>query len=216
MSAVSTENAVSPMLKRRSSAKRKLLISCCVLFGIAGIGLASATWWYQHNFNANSFKPVQLSLAEQAEIEEKVAALEKEIEPSDPAKTIVFNEREINGYLQRQGLGESVKVNITKDGIGATVLAPMDESLPFVGGHTLRLKVAFNTKLNDEKRFALSLADVSVGGISLPNAWLGNVKGLNLLDQYEGQRRDNPFHAFAAGIKSLTMRNGEMRLVLND
>ncbi|TLD68234.1 hypothetical protein FEM03_23795 [Phragmitibacter flavus] len=207
--------SAAPSVQARSGWKQKLLIVSCVFFGVTGVGAASAAWWYQYNLNTPSFKPVQLSLAEQKEVAEKIAALENEPEPSDPAKTIILNEREINGYLEQQGFGETVKVNINKSGLGATILAPVDESVPLFGGRTLRLKVAFNTQLNEDKRFALSLADVSVSGISLPNAWLGNIKGLNLLDG-ESNGEIAGLRAFAAGVKSLNMRNGEMRLVLND
>ena len=197
-----------------SSWKKKLMIVGCVVLGITGVSAASAAWWYQYNFNASAFKPVQLSLAEKQEVEQKMAALVEQAEPTDPAKTIVLNEREINGYLEQQGYGESIKININKDGLGATILAPVADDVPMFGGRTLRLKVAFNTQLDDNKKFALSLADVSVGGISLPNAWLGNVKGLNLLDN--AQHDQGFVKAFAAGIKSLQMKSGEMRLVLND
>jgi hypothetical protein len=202
-------------LQTGSTWKKKLLITSCVLLGISGISAASAAWWYQHNFNASSFTPVQLSLNENKAVDEKIAALEGQ-PASDPAKTIVLNEREINGYLERQGLGETVKVNIRHGNVAATVLAPMEEGVPLFGGQTLRLKVAFNTKLDDQKRFALSLSDVSIGGISLPNAWLGNVKGLNLLSQ-QGELREKDFlHGLAAGIKDFQMKEGEMRVVLND
>jgi hypothetical protein len=207
----------APAVQTRSGWKQKVLIASCVFFGVTGVGAASAAWWYQYNFNTQAFKPVQLSLTEQKAVEEKMAAIENQPAPSDPAKTIVLNEREINGYLEQQGLGETVKVNINKNGLGATILAPVDEDVPLLGGRTLRLKVAFNTKLNDDKRFALSLADVSVSGISLPNAWLGNIKGLNLLDDQGHADGGSPLlRAFAAGVKSLNMGNGEMRLVLND
>lgn len=208
----SSRPVVSP---NRSGWKKKALIAACVIFGVAGISAASAAWWYQYNFNAAAFKPVQLSLAEKQAVEEKLATLDGQTPASDPAKTIVLNEREINGYLEQQGFGETVKFRIREGGIGAVVLAPVDAEVPVLGGHTLRFKVDFNTRLDDNKRFAFSLADVSVGGISLPNAWLGNVKGLNLLD--ESAHGDMPLlRAFAAGVKSLHLKNGELRLVLND
>lgn len=213
---VELRHTVNEPVIRKSSTRYKVLIAFGIFFGLVGIGLASATWWYQYNFNAGNFKPVQLSLTEQQEVEKKLATLENPEEVSDPAKTIVINEREINGYLQQQGLGETVKVHINQSGIGATVLAPVDESVPWIGGTTLRLKIAFNTKMDENKRFALSLADVRVGGISLPNAWLGNLKGVNLLDHQSDFGGNPSLNAFAAGIKSLSMRNGEIRIMLND
>jgi len=190
----------------------------CVLLGVSGMGVASAALWYNYNLNASTFKPVQLSATEQQAMDAKILALEGEKQAAtDPSKTIVLNEREINGYLESQGLGETVKVNISHGRLAATVLAPVERDVPVFGGHTIRFKVAFNTKLDEDHRFALSLADVTVGGISLPNAWLGGVKGLNLLAESEDHRLDNDFlKSLAAGIKDFQMKDGEVRVVLND
>jgi hypothetical protein len=210
-------------LQPRSSWKRKLLITACVLFGIFGLTAASAAWWYHHNLHASPFKPVALTAGEQQSLDAKMAILGGKVQeleppaPSDPAKTIVLNEREINAWLQQQGLGETVKFSIRNGGIAATILAPVEEEVPVLGGHTVRFQVAFNTKLDENRRFALSLADVNVGGISLPNAWLGGVKGLNLLAENEPGMEPSPFlKGFAAGIKDFQVRNGELRMVLND
>lgn len=210
-------------LQPRSSWKRKLLITACVLFGIFGITAASAAFWYHYNFNASPFTPVALSVSEQQTLDAKMAVLGGKVQeleppaPSDPAKTVVLNEREINAWLQEQGLGETVKFSIRNGGIAATILAPVEQDVPVLGGHTVRFKVAFNTKLDENRRFALSLADVNVGGISLPNAWLGGVKGLNLLAQGHDGAEDSPLlKGFAAGIKDFQVSDGELRMVLND
>jgi hypothetical protein len=204
----------SPAIERRSSTGKKLLVTASVLLGIAGLTFGSATWWYQLNLNASPFKPVQLSVAEQQAVEAKIASLEK---PADPAKTLVLNEREINGYLEQQGLGENLKVSIRNGNIEAQILTPVDPDVPLLGGHTVRVKIAVNTLLDADRRLALSLDDVSVGGISLPNAWLGNLKGMNLFDEANlGAGDSNFIKSFAAGIKDLQVRSGEIRLILND
>lgn len=188
------------------------------MLGTCAIAAASATIWYQYNLHASNFRPVQLSAAEQQAVKDKLDVLGGQATPaSDPSKTIVLNEREINGYLESQGLGETVKVNIRNGNVGATILAPVDEEVPLLGGHTVRVNIAFNTKLDENHRFALSLADITVGGISLPNAWLGGIKGLNLFAEDHQGANDSPLlKGFAAGIKDLQVKNGELRMVLND
>ncbi len=207
------------VLKTRSTWKKKLLIAGGIVLGTCTIAAGSATFWYQYNLHASKFRPVQLTAAEQQVVKDKLNILggQPTAPATDPSKTIVLNEREINGYLEAQGLGETVKVHITNGNVGATILTPVDKEVPLLGGHTVRLKIAFNTKLDESHRFALSLADVSVGGISLPNAWLGGVKGLNLLaEDQQGTNASPLLKGFAAGIKDFQMRNGELRLVLND
>lgn len=208
----------SPAIERRSSTGKKLLVTASVLLGIAGLTFGSATWWYQRNLNASPFQPVQLTIAEQQAVEAKIASLEKPAEAAtDPAKTLVLNEREINGYLEQQGLGENLKISIRNGNIVAQILTPVDPDVPLLGGHTVRVKIAVNTLLDADRRLALSLDDVSVGGISLPNAWLGNIKGMNIFDDANlGAGDSNFIKSFAAGIKDLQVRSGEIRLVLND
>jgi hypothetical protein len=220
----------------RSGAGQKVLVVLCVLFGLFGITAASATWWYHHNFRAAPFKPVNLSVAEQDTLKSKLAALEtgrtSELETStptplpapvpaaasDPAKTIVLSEREINGWLASQpDFADKVKFHMNNDMVGATVLVPVDPSVSYIGGKTLRIKVAFNTKLDADHKLNFSLADVSVGGISLPNAWLNDAKGLNLLgNNGPGSVNSEFLQRFAAGIKDFKIHNGELRMVLND
>ncbi|WP_038171237.1 hypothetical protein [Verrucomicrobium sp. BvORR106] len=199
-----------PVLRRRFTWTKRILVTGAVLVGLGA-------WWYQYNLNASPFRPVQLTAAEQEAVQTKLATLENQVQSTDPAKTLVLNEREINGYLQQQGLGDQIKVSINNGNIGAQFLIPVDKDFPMMGGSTVRVKVAFNTKLDANRQLALSLADISVGGISLPNDWLGNMKGLNLLDHNKmGEGDAQFFKSFAAGIKDFQLKNGELRLVLND
>jgi len=213
-----TERSASP-LRSRSRWQNKLLITGCVLLGVSGLSAGSAALWYHHNFNASSFRPVMLTAAEQEAMDDKVLTIEGQKKAAyDASKTIVLNEREINGYLESQGLGETVKVNINNGRVAATILAPVDPDVPLLGGNTVRLKVAFNSQIGPDHKLALSLADVSVGGISLPNAWLGGMKSLNLLSDSRGDgRMSNDFlDGMVAGIKDFQMKDGEIKVVLND
>jgi hypothetical protein len=190
--------------------KRKLLVTAAVIFGITGIAAASAAFWYHHNFQAASFKPVQLSPGEHQALEKKMgggAAI------SDPAKTIVLSEREINGWLQEQGLGERLKVSISGGCITGSALLPVDADVPVIGGRTVRLKIALKLLLDANHHLGLHVSDLAVGGISPPNAWLGGIKGRDLL---AGADVDPTARAFADGIKSVEIGPGEIRVLLND
>lgn len=205
-------------LATRSGWKKPLLVTACVVLGIGAVGAASAAWWYHDNLSTSPFRAVQLSQTEAQVLDQKVDTLKGKITPAepvtDPAKTLILSEREINGYLQEQGLGEQFKVSIKNGVIAATALVPLDKDVPVLGGSTVRVKIAFNTKVDDQHHMAFSLADLTVGGISLPNAWLGNLKGLNLLANNNSD--DEILKGFAAGIKDFQVRDGEVRVVLND
>lgn len=57
------------------------------------------------------------------------------------------------------------------------------------------------------------MEDLSVGGISLPNAWLGDIKGVDLIAK--NLEKDPAIQRFLAGIQELEMHAGSLRVVLN-
>ena len=201
-------------LPRHSSTGRTLLIITVVVLGICGVAAASGFWWYEHNFHASPFSPVQLTSTEQSMLDKKMAEIKAGTAPvSDPSKTITLSEREINGFLKEQGMGDTIQVKIDNGRISATALVPFDKDVPVLGGKTVRLKLAVNTELDTDHHLALRVADVNVSGISLPNAWLGGIKGLNLLAD---DAKDSPLKNLADGIKTFDVRDGEVRVVLNE
>jgi hypothetical protein len=65
---------------------------------------------------------------------------------------------------------------------------------------------------NDATPFAI-LEDVTVFGLSLPKAWLGGVKGENLIGRAMGERNGKPVFQ---GIKSLRVEPGALVLEVED
>jgi hypothetical protein len=59
----------------------------------------------------------------------------------------------------------------------------------------------------------LILVDVTVFGLSLPQAWLGGLKGQNLLSEVMGERNGTPV---LQGIKSLRVEPGALVLEVDD
>ena len=204
-------------LKPRSSWRKKLLLTFGILAGVGALTMASAAFWYNYNFNASALRAVTLTQPEAAVLDKKVEVLKGTAEPqapaTDPAKTLVLSEREINGFLKEQGIGEHFKVGIRNDNITLTAIVPVDKDAPVLAGKNIRVTATLATKLSADHKLAMSLSDFTVGGISLPNAWLGNIKGLNLLaDNVD----DEVVRGVAAGIKDVQIQDGEVRLVLND
>lgn len=211
--------AVAP----RSSWKKKVLVVSAIVLGSAGIAAAGTAFWVKHNFYASALNPVALTQTEQASLNGKLQILGQQstaaavpaVDPEVAKRTLTISEREINAFLSEQGFGEQVKVEFTHGGASATVLVPVDKDAPILAGTTLRFRFAFGARMDNEKHFAFSLNDISVGGVPVPNAWLGNLKGLNLL-------ADSPLHddpavkGFLAGIRDFKIEGGTMRIVLNE
>ncbi len=205
----------------RGSRTNKLLVILCIILGTAGIAAASTAWWVKHNIYASALRPVALTPNEQADLQGKLKALEKSgtaEAPADPEvarRTLTLSEKEINAFLAEQGVGEQVKVKLDDGAASATILVPMDKDVPFVGGTTLRIRVACNARMDAGRHFAFSVSDVTVGGLPLPNAWLGNLKGLNLLSDSSFQS-DPTVKGFLDGIRDFKIESGGLRVVLNE
>lgn len=206
----------------RSSWKKKALIVTGIVFGTATLTIAGTAWWVKRNIYASPFTPVALSATEQSALDQKLEVLKQsgtaEAAPVDPEvakRTLTITDREINAFLEQQGLGEQVKVSLHNGGGTATFLLPMSSDGVPGSGPTLRISVSLGAKMDQDKKFALSISDVSVGGVPLPNAWLGNMKGLNMLA--DAPISDDPaLKAFVAGIRDFSIRSGQLSVVLNE
>jgi uncharacterized protein YpmS len=75
------------------------------------------------------------------------------------------------------------------------------------------LRFTFGTSLTPEHKLSLKLDDLSLGGISLPNSWIGDIKGVDLVA--ENVETDPALQKFLAGIQSMEVRDGALKLVLN-
>jgi hypothetical protein len=125
-----------------------------------------------------------------------------------------LTEREINGLLNANtDLGKSVRLEFATDAINAYVAVPIPQDFPVGGGRIFRARGRFRVSLgNDATPFAI-LEDVTVFGLSLPKAWLGGVKGENLIGQAMGERNGKPVFR---GIKSLRVEPGALVLEVED
>ncbi len=207
----------------RSSWQKKALIASGIILGTATIAVASTAWYVKHNFYASAEAPVVLSATEQTVLNDKLAVLKQSAEappaaPVDPEtqkRTLTLSEREINAFLEQNGVSDQIKVALNEGGATATVLLPIGEDSEVGKGMTLRVGLAVAAKMDASKKFTLSIKDVSVGGLSLPNAWLGYVKGLNLFEN--GNVTDDPAaKAFVDGIRDFSIKGGQLTVVLNE
>jgi hypothetical protein len=130
------------------------------------------------------------------------------------SKVLKLTEREINGLLNANtDLGKSVRLEFAQDAINAYVAVPIPEDFPIAGGKMFRARGRFSVSLgNGGKPYAI-LEDVTVFGLSLPKAWLGGLKGENLLGEAMGQGKGAPV---LRGIKSLRIEPGALVLEVED
>lgn len=212
--------------KARSGFRIFLIILGVFLLG-CGLATAGAVWWFNHNFNPGRLKPVSLSTTEQVAFDAKIKALQTTAPtdtapratvapaaPAAPERTLTLSAREINAYLAAQQLGDSVKVELGPDSVAATMIVPTPPDAPFFSGRSVRVRVAMAVRMSPEKKLAIEMSDLSVGGISLPNDWLGGLKGVNLVDQK--LENDPGLQRLLAGIQAFEITAEGVRVVLNE
>ncbi len=131
------------------------------------------------------------------------------------SKVIRLTEREINGLLNANtDLGQTVRLEFGKDAINAYLAVPIPQDFPIGGGKMFRARGRFRVSLGNGGTPYVILEDVTVFGLSLPKAWLGGLKGENLLnDAIGGERNGGPV---LRGIKSLRVEPGALVLEVED
>lgn len=205
------------MPQKRAPWKIPVLI-VCILFILILAAAATALWWWSRPIQATI-----LTSAEQVRLEQKLDAVEQppaEAPPGTPAeapyepgdKVIVLTEREINGLLEMNGLGEQLRIDLARNAVHARVRTDLDPDVPVLGGKTLRARARF--LVQDAKGLpAIILDDFTLWGISLPNAWLANLKGQNLIETCAAEIGHN---AIADGIDSFVISPGQITITLAD
>ena len=213
-----------------------MLYGCGGLLGLLLIVIATMAvtlWWIQR-----PIKPVVLSPKEKAVVQEKLKAAEaaepaasavKRVAPQAdvaaevqvPGRSYVsgsrvlrLTEREVNGLLnENTGLGQSVRLEFDQDAINAYLAVPIPKDFPIGGGRMFRARGRFQISLgNGGKPYAV-IQDVTVFGLSLPKAWLGGLKGENLLSDAMGQRNGGPV---LRGVKDLRVEPGALVLEVQE
>jgi hypothetical protein len=226
--------AGEPFPKPAPKKRRWLLWGCggLLAFGLLIVATVAITlWWMQR-----PIKPVVLSEKEKTVVEQKIQKVSEAAEesPGDLAsrdaapkpnmeldrtyvpggKTLQLTEREINGLLNlNTELGQTVRLELARDAINAYLAIPIPQDFPIGGGKMFRARGRFRVSLsNGEAPYAI-LEDVTVFGLSLPKAWLGGLKGENLIADAVGERNGKPL---IQGIKSLRIVPGAIVLEVHE
>jgi len=195
----------APLRPARGGRTRKFLI----IFGVLAVLMVSAGaayyWW-----SNRPIKPVVLDQQEQLALDKKVDAVqERTYQPG--GKTLILTEKEVNALFHHNtGMGDKVRFELANNAIHARIRTDLDEEIPIVGGRTLKAKARF--KLTDsQNKPAIILDDLTVWGISIPNAWLADLKGENLISNLGIDLSNN---RIADGVKDIEVDHGKITITL--
>ncbi len=189
-------------------------------------------WWVIRTYIFPSqLEPVQLSRSEQVELGRKLKAIGVVTGPlvtSDDnansavpepyseagADRVVFlSERELNGMIANDpALASNFALDLADDLVSFTLLVPVPHDFPVMPGRIVRVRggaeVAFVSG-----RPSIVVKGVSLMGVPLPNAWLGNLKNVDLVHEFG----DTGFwKAFAEGVESINVQEGRLQIALKE
>ncbi len=194
------------------------------------LGLA-AFFAIRYYFWPSPFSPTELSQKEERQLEQKIQRVipgfkfessesqSEEVflapEPYSEEganRTLAFSEREVNALLAKNtGFADQLAIDFSENLVSATLLVPVDEAFPILGGRTVRVNTGMGLEFSDGRLVAV-LKGVSVMGVPLPNDWLGGLKNVDLVEQFDGQ--GGFWHSFANGIAHLAVKNGRLEIDL--
>ena len=190
-----------------------------------------------------SFTPVTLSTSEKQVLESKleeldtiqrVPVLDKEqrqpnksshsgeredLQPGRYSETsanreIILTERELNALLaQNTDLAAKLAIDLSQDLASAKLLIPLDEEFPLLGGKTLKVTAGLKLAYKNKKPVVV-LRGISLWGVPIPNAWLGNMKNVDLVQEFGDQK--GFWSAFAEGIDEVEVSDGQLRVRLKE
>lgn len=206
----------------------RLLLTLLATFLAGGlIAGGGAYWWFKRHLDARALEPVRLAEAEarafEAKLQTLAAAGESVATPgSEPGsatadeRTLQISGREINAFLAERGLGENIRVELARDLLHIAMIVPIpaDSGLPLLAGANLRLRFSLDAACDPQAGPRFAIRDVRLGGVPLPDAWLGGIKGLNWVDQNLNQ--DPGVQRFLSGIQDLEVRPEGIRLRLRE
>jgi hypothetical protein len=189
---------------------------------------AGLTYWLvSYYLFPGAFDPVELKPREQQVLSGKLRALGIDVDDAAPGalqpepyreagarREIEFSERELNAMLARNtDLAQRLAIDLADDLISAKLLIPFDKDFPVFGGRTLRVNAGMELAYRDGRPVVV-LKGISVMGVPVPNAWLGNLKNIDLVREFGGDQ--GFWKTFADGVDHVVVEDGQMVIKLKE
>lgn len=206
-----------------------LTVFFAVLLAIVLAAVVIRVWIFP-----SAFTPVTLNNSEQRELTQKLSILgiqlddsqptangqAKRLEPeayqeSDAKRTVHFSEKELNAIIAKQNsdLASRFAIDLSDNLASAKILIPLDPDFPIMGGETIRINAGVEIAFANQ-RPTVRLRGVSLWGVPLPNAWLGNLKNKDLIEEY-GQS-PGFWQSFSQGVAFIQVEDGQLVVKLQE
>jgi len=217
-------SAPAPVPKRRFGCMQVLgIILAAVLLSAIATGV-----WIKYNVYASAFKTTTLTEKEEAAFAEKLARLESAggaaappnsnvAEPEaytedDAKREIRITEKELNAVIDKNPeWADRVAIDLSRDLLSIVLLVPVDPEFPIIGGTTARITAGATLRFENDKPVVI-VRGISIGGVPLPSAWMGDLKNKDLVQEYGGQ--GGFWDGLSRGVEAIKVEEGNLYLKL--
>jgi len=129
-------------------------------------------------------------------------------------REVSFTEKELNAMLAKNtDLADKAVIDLADNLASVNVLMPLDPDFPVLGGKTLKLNAGAELAFADGKPI-VKLKGVSLWGVPMPNAWLGNLKNVDLVKEFGGD--EGFWKSFADGVENIQVAEGRLVIKLKE
>jgi hypothetical protein len=229
-----TDTTLNEPGKRSSGLKIFLIVLITIIV------TAALTFWVVRTYIFPAeFKPVELSASEEQVLTDKLERLDmmqsrrtsgsdkqgskdsasEALEPeayseAGASRSITLSERELNGLLAKNtDMAKKMAIDLSENLMSAKLLIPVDEDFPIMGGQILKVRAGMELAYRDNRPVAI-LKGVSVMGVPIPNAWLGGMKNIDLIEYYGNEA--GFWKAFADGVDNIRIEDGNITMMLKE
>ena len=213
-----------PPAKKGFSGLQVFGIVLLTIVATAGIGY----WWLSHYVFPDNFEPVTLNASEQDSLNSNLNTLGIDTQgggsagPLKPepyseegaSREVRFSERELNSMLANNtDLAQRLAVDLSDDLLSAVLLVPFEKGFPVLGGRTVRVNAGVELSFANGRPL-VKLKGVSLMGVPIPNAWLGNLKNVDLVNEFGAS--PGFWQSFAAGVDYIQVQDGRLLVRLKE
>ncbi len=204
-----------------------------IIGAAAIIATVASVWVTRQYLFPDAFSPVTLTAKEEQVLNAKIDRMEHFVnsrQPSalpekdpaaperyteDPAmRTIVLSEKELNALIAKDTeLAEKLVIDLSDGMASAKLLLPLDADFPILGGKILKVAAGLGIDYSDGKPVVI-LKGVSLWGVPVPNAWLGNMKNVDLVKEFGAEK--GFWKSFAEGIDKIEIREESLQIRLRE
>ena len=213
----------SPPVRQQHNGWRTFGIIVITMAVTLAIGYWAVTSW----LFPTVFKPVVLNQDQQQTLDRKIKLLggssqsgEKgAIEPEaysevGASREVEFSERELNALLAKNTeLANKLAIDLSSNLVSAKLLIDVDPDFPILGGKTIKVTGGMELRLVNSKPSAV-LKGISVWGVPLPNAWIGNIKNVDLVQEFG--EAGGFWQALNDGVEKIEVRDGRLLIQLKE